>query len=129
MSDPQVLAFRPDAGQYAWTFGGAPPVARITAFLARIFTAGLVLSMLPSERKLFNGVDCPGIILGVYSAVMPSTLGAFCPAGDSRMTLVILWFRRNLTPLARALFSSGLMTPVPGLLFGLSYPAPLVQNA
>ena len=30
MSDPQVLAFRPDAGQYAWTFGGAPPVARIT---------------------------------------------------------------------------------------------------
>jgi acetamidase/formamidase len=29
MSDPQVLSFRPDAGQYAWTFGGVPPVARI----------------------------------------------------------------------------------------------------
>src|SRR5579872_7256849 len=30
MSDPQVLSFRPEAGQYAWTFGGAAPVARIT---------------------------------------------------------------------------------------------------
>jgi acetamidase/formamidase len=29
MSDPQVLSFRPDAQQYAWTFGGVPPVARI----------------------------------------------------------------------------------------------------
>jgi len=29
MSDPQVLSFRPEAGQYAWTFGGAAPVARI----------------------------------------------------------------------------------------------------
>src|SRR5450755_1573216 len=29
MSDPQVLSFRPDAEQFAWTFGGAAPVARI----------------------------------------------------------------------------------------------------
>jgi len=29
MSDPQVLAFRPSAEQFAWTFGGAAPVARI----------------------------------------------------------------------------------------------------
>ena len=29
MSDPQVLAFRPSADQFAWTFGGAAPVARI----------------------------------------------------------------------------------------------------
>jgi len=29
MSDPQLLQFRPSAEQYAWTFGGAPPVARI----------------------------------------------------------------------------------------------------
>jgi acetamidase/formamidase len=29
MSDPQVLSFRPEPGQYAWTFGGNPPVARI----------------------------------------------------------------------------------------------------
>jgi acetamidase/formamidase len=30
MSEPPVLTFRPDPGQYAWTFGGVPPVARIT---------------------------------------------------------------------------------------------------
>jgi acetamidase/formamidase len=29
MSDPQVLAFRPSTEQFAWTFGGAAPVARI----------------------------------------------------------------------------------------------------
>src|ERR1700685_3220448 len=29
MGDPQVLAFRPEVEQYAWTFGGAAPVARI----------------------------------------------------------------------------------------------------
>src|SRR5215469_3309385 len=30
MSDPEVLSFRPEPDQYAWTFGGAAPVARIT---------------------------------------------------------------------------------------------------
>jgi len=29
MSDPQVLSFRPSADQFAWTFGGSAPVARI----------------------------------------------------------------------------------------------------
>jgi hypothetical protein len=29
MTEPQVLPFRPSAGQFAWTFGGAAPVARI----------------------------------------------------------------------------------------------------
>lgn len=29
MSDPQVLSFRPGPGQFAWTFGGVAPVARI----------------------------------------------------------------------------------------------------
>lgn len=29
MSDPEVLAFRPDPSQFAWTFGGAAPVARV----------------------------------------------------------------------------------------------------
>ena len=29
MTDPQVLSFRPEPAQFAWTFGGAPPVARI----------------------------------------------------------------------------------------------------
>src|ERR1700728_3565418 len=30
MSDLPVLRFRPEAAQFAWTFGGAAPVARIT---------------------------------------------------------------------------------------------------
>ena len=29
MADPQVLSFRPSADQFAWTFGGSAPVARI----------------------------------------------------------------------------------------------------
>jgi acetamidase/formamidase len=29
MSDPRVIAFRPEPDQFAWTFGGAPPVARV----------------------------------------------------------------------------------------------------
>jgi len=29
MTDPQVVRFRPEPGQFAWTFGGAAPVARI----------------------------------------------------------------------------------------------------
>lgn len=29
MSDATVVAFRPDASQYVWTFGGAAPVARV----------------------------------------------------------------------------------------------------
>jgi acetamidase/formamidase len=29
MSDPRVLAYRPSAEEFAWTFGGVPPVARV----------------------------------------------------------------------------------------------------
>ncbi|MGW2090447.1 acetamidase/formamidase family protein, partial [Streptomyces sp. NPDC001880] len=29
MSDPRILTVRPKASEYAWTFGGAAPVARI----------------------------------------------------------------------------------------------------
>ncbi|WP_327232854.1 acetamidase/formamidase family protein [Streptomyces sp. NBC_01317] len=30
MSDPRILTVRPETGEYAWTFGGVAPVARIT---------------------------------------------------------------------------------------------------
>src|SRR5262245_34338873 len=106
-----------------------PPVARITAFFARIATLGWVVSILPLDRKLFNGVVWPGMILGVYCAVMPITLPAFCPEEGSRIRLAILYLSKNRTPFARALASSGLMRPVPALAFGLSGPAPLVQIA
>ena len=29
MSDPQIVSYRPAAGQFAWTFGGCEPVARV----------------------------------------------------------------------------------------------------
>jgi acetamidase/formamidase len=29
MGDPQLVSFRPEASQFAWTFGGAAPVARV----------------------------------------------------------------------------------------------------
>ena len=29
MSDPEVIEFRPEPSQYAWTFGGAAPDARV----------------------------------------------------------------------------------------------------
>ncbi|MEY9989525.1 hypothetical protein ABIE67_001557 [Streptomyces sp. V4I8] len=35
MSDPRILTVRPRPGEYAWTFGGAPPVARIATGSAR----------------------------------------------------------------------------------------------
>ena len=67
-----------------------PPVATMTALVARRFIVGLVLSMLPSERKLFSGVVAPGMILGVYCAVMPITRPVFCSVDGSRIKLVIL---------------------------------------
>ena len=29
MTDLQVVSFKPEPAQYAWTFGGAPPALRI----------------------------------------------------------------------------------------------------
>ncbi len=39
MSDLEVVSFRPEPGQYAWTFGGAAPVRRIrTPAVLEVFT-------------------------------------------------------------------------------------------
>ena len=57
MSDPQVLAFRPDAGQYAWTFGGAPPVARITpGTVCELWTEDCFAGRVRSEQDLVSQV-------------------------------------------------------------------------
>jgi acetamidase/formamidase len=45
MTDPNVLTYRPGGGDYAWTFGGAPPVARVSP--------GTVLSL--STEDCFAG--------------------------------------------------------------------------
>ena len=50
-----------------------PPVATITALRARKLIVGCVLSIFPSARKLFSGIDEPGMIRGLYCTVMPST--------------------------------------------------------
>ena len=43
MSDPEVIKFRPDPSQYAWTFGGAAPVARVKPpVILVVFTTILV---------------------------------------------------------------------------------------
>ncbi len=51
MSDLEVISFRPETGQYAWTFGGAAPVRRIrTPAVLEVYTedcfAGRVRSAL-----------------------------------------------------------------------------------
>ena len=39
MSDIEVITFRPDPGQYAWTFGGAAPAMRIRpSAVLKVFT-------------------------------------------------------------------------------------------
>src|SRR5947209_16243115 len=39
MADPRVVTLRPESGQYAWTFGGAAPLARVTPpVILEVFT-------------------------------------------------------------------------------------------
>ena len=39
MSDLEVISFRPEAGQYAWTFGGVEAVRRVrTPAVLEVFT-------------------------------------------------------------------------------------------
>src|SRR5262249_60866250 len=65
----------------------------------------------------------------VYWAVMPITLPGWVAEDALLIKLVILWFRRNLTPLARALASRGRTRPAPFLPLGLPSPVPSAQSA
>ena len=57
MSDPQVISFRPEPGQYAWTFGGAAPVARIRPpAILEVFTEDAFAGRVRSERDLVTEV-------------------------------------------------------------------------
>ncbi len=66
-----------------------PPVATITPFLARMRTLGLVLSILPSERKLFSGVDCPGMIARRVLGADTDHRAALLPLADEAGHLVV----------------------------------------
>ncbi|MFJ6016231.1 acetamidase/formamidase family protein [Streptomyces sp. NPDC092952] len=57
MSDPRVLTVRPKEGEYAWTFGGAAPVARIEpgTFLD-LYTEDCFAGRVRSEKDLVSEV-------------------------------------------------------------------------
>ena len=57
MSDPQVITFRPAPEQYAWTFGGAAPIARITPpAVLEVFTEDCFAGRVKSETDLVSEV-------------------------------------------------------------------------
>src|SRR6266700_3633975 len=57
MSDLQVVTFRPEAEQYAWTFGGVAPVARIrTPVVLEVFTEDAFFGRVRSEDDLVSEV-------------------------------------------------------------------------
>ena len=60
--------------------GGSQSAA---VYLARELAArghGVTLFNGTSRPGIYLGVDCPGMIRGVYSAVMPITRPVFCPS-------------------------------------------------
>ncbi len=57
MTDPAVITFRPEPSQYAWTFGGAPPVARVTPpAILEVFTEDCFAGKVRSEQDLVSQV-------------------------------------------------------------------------
>lgn len=57
MSDPRILTVRPEPGEYAWTFGGAPPVARIApGTVLDLFTEDCFAGRVRSEKDLVSEV-------------------------------------------------------------------------
>jgi len=57
MSDLEVVAFRPQSDQYAWTFGGVPPVARIKPpVVLEVFTEDAFFGRVRSENDLVSQV-------------------------------------------------------------------------
>ncbi|MGW1656244.1 acetamidase/formamidase family protein [Streptomyces atratus] len=57
MNDPRILTVRPKEGEYAWTFGGAAPVARIEprTFLD-VYTEDCFAGRVRSEKDLVSSV-------------------------------------------------------------------------
>ena len=57
MSDLQVVNFRPEPSQFAWTFGGVPPVARIRPpAVLEVFTEDAFAGRVRSENDLVSQV-------------------------------------------------------------------------
>ena len=57
MSDLEVVSFRPEPGQYAWTFGGAAPAMRIrTPAVLEVYTEDCFAGRVRSEQDLVSQV-------------------------------------------------------------------------
>lgn len=57
MSDPRILTVRPEPGEYAYTFGGAPPVARIApGTVLDLYTEDCFGGRVRSEKDLVSRV-------------------------------------------------------------------------
>jgi acetamidase/formamidase len=57
MSDPRILTYRPSEGDYAWTFGGAAPVARVApGTILELFTEDCFAGRVRSENDLVTQV-------------------------------------------------------------------------
>ncbi|UXY23328.1 acetamidase/formamidase family protein [Streptomyces cynarae] len=57
MSDPRILTVRPTPDEYAWTFGGAPPVARIVpGTVLDLYTEDCFAGRVQSEKDLVSEV-------------------------------------------------------------------------
>src|SRR4051812_36093592 len=57
MSDPRILTVRPQPDEYAWTFGGAPPVARIApGTVLDLYTEDCFAGRVRSEKDLVSEV-------------------------------------------------------------------------
>jgi acetamidase/formamidase len=57
MAEPRVITFRPEPGQYAWTFGGAAPVSRVKPpAILDVFTEDCFAGKVRSEQDLVSQV-------------------------------------------------------------------------
>ena len=57
MTDPQVITLRPEPSQYAWTFGGAAPLARVTPpAILEVFTEDCFAGKVQGENDLVSQV-------------------------------------------------------------------------
>jgi acetamidase/formamidase len=57
MADPPVITLRPEPGQYAWTFGGAAPLARVTPpVILEVFTEDCFAGRVRGENDLVSQV-------------------------------------------------------------------------
>src|ERR1700753_1530881 len=60
MSDLETIKYRPEAGEYAWTFGGAAPVMRLrTPCVLDVYTEDAFAGMVQSDVDLVARVNIP----------------------------------------------------------------------